>query len=436
MRFQTERLDFVNDDQYDPKTHSALDKRVRMSDYLMTLSPDERKASGFSPKDLSDLELDIDDLKKDQINNEKQSTMDNLYFTTGQDFRNWAEAKNYLDSNVPKYHKDENGKVQEDLIGYADVFDRYNKKPVVTDRGSATLRQRSDVQDEPNSTIDKISLAVNKALDIPFLGSIATAKEEGLVPFSTMNNGTLAKEAALDALTWVPLAKASKIPGVKQVATKINPKLIPFINAGLIGAEAGANSNLTEENPGEDRSLPVDMGLGAVGGIVAAKLGRHLMPDEIGKSSDEVAYVPFKGGIESRENAAKEWDPNKLNSNPDYKDIDDVINGVDPALDTYARMTFTPEKYEEYILSKAGMRRGVKDVMSNQDKILREAADKQKVMSEEAYNNWMVNHKFKNNVNKSFPFIDAAVRQKILGATATVPKNYKRLANGYLEMND
>jgi len=82
------------------------------------------------------------------------------------------------------------------------------------------------------------------------------------------------------------------------------------------------------------------------------------------------------------------------------------------------------------------MSRGVKDVMSNQDKILREAADKQKVMSEEAYNNWMVNHKFKNNVNKSFPFIDAAVRQKILGATATVPKNYKRLANGYLEMND
>jgi hypothetical protein len=46
------------------------------------------------------------------------------------------------------------------------------------------------------------------------------------------------------------------------------------------------------------------MGLGAVGGIVAAKLGRHLMPDEIGKSSDEVAYVPFKGGIESIKKAA------------------------------------------------------------------------------------------------------------------------------------
>ena len=361
MRYDIYKIDDAPDD-FNPSTYDAYKERVYLHDRIMKLSPEERTAAGYSQKDLADLEKDIDELGSDKIKNEKQSTMDNIYYSTGNNFNNWYDAKTYIDSHTPKYTKNEDtGKAEPEFKYYVPTFDRYNKAPIETERGSATLRQRSDIQDaaENQGTVTKVLNTAFNILNVPFLGSAKSAYEEGLVPGDTERGSTLAKETALDALTWLPYGKGTgkivkNIPVVPEFLKKYVP---PMIN----GAVGGANIGLTESQSAADEEYQsadplLNAAEGAVTGLALAKVNHLLSPERI----TEAAYA----------NGKKDYITEKAKKlvieSPEYKAA--AAANLQAKADNEAGKLFAsdagsdammsvlyPDKLENYITAKQGL---------------------------------------------------------------------------------
>lgn len=357
MRYDIYKIDDAPDD-FNPSTYDAYKERVNLHDRIIKLSPEERTAAGYSQKDLADLEKDIAELGSDKIKNEKQSTMDNIYYSTGNNFNNWYDAKTYLDSHPPKYTKNEDtGKAEPEFKYYVPTFDRYNKAPIETERGSATLRQRSDIQDaaENEGTVGKIFNIASNILNVPYLGSVKSAEEEGLVPGNTEKGSTLAKETALDALTWLPYGK-----GTGKIVKNI-PLLSKYLPPIINGAVGGMNIGLTESQPVSDEEYQSENALsnaieGGLTGLALAKANHFLSPERITEAAlsngkkDYITEKAKKLAIESPEYKAAA----AANLQAKADNEAGKLFASDAGSDAMMSVLY-PDKLENYITAKQGL---------------------------------------------------------------------------------